>query len=72
MRLVNGKDILFKSHRKDILQKLNWWYETYKIKEKLDKNELTASLMGKTIFGLLETKMAILIYELTLLTLHHE
>ncbi len=55
MRLVNGKDILFKSHRKDILEKLNWWYETYKIKEKLDKNELTASLMGKTIFGLLET-----------------
>ncbi|PQM30132.1 hypothetical protein [Spiroplasma poulsonii] len=48
MRLVNGKDILFKSHRKDILEKLNWWYETYKIKEKLDKNELTASLMGKT------------------------
>ncbi len=55
MLLVNGKDILFKSHRKDILEKLNWWYETYKIKEKLDKNELTASLMGKTIFGLLET-----------------
>ncbi|AXF96959.1 hypothetical protein [Spiroplasma phoeniceum] len=55
MRLVNGKDILFKSHRKDILEKLNWWYENYKIKEKLDKNELTASLMGKTIFGLLET-----------------
>ncbi|WP_419333868.1 hypothetical protein [Spiroplasma endosymbiont of Sarcophaga variegata] len=55
MRLINGKDILFKSHRKDILEKLNWWYETYKIKEKLDKNELTASLMGKTIFGLLET-----------------
>ncbi|PQM30161.1 hypothetical protein [Spiroplasma poulsonii] len=48
-------NILFKSHRKDILEKLNWWYETYKIKEKLDKNELTASLMGKTIFGLLET-----------------
>ncbi|WP_374695821.1 hypothetical protein [Spiroplasma endosymbiont of Polydrusus formosus] len=40
-------------HRKDILEKLNWWYETYKIK-KLDKNELTASLMSKTIFGLLE------------------
>ncbi|WP_374696063.1 hypothetical protein [Spiroplasma endosymbiont of Polydrusus formosus] len=40
-------------HHKDILEKLNWWYETYKIK-KLDKNELTASLMGKTIFGLLE------------------
>ncbi|WP_374696544.1 hypothetical protein [Spiroplasma endosymbiont of Polydrusus formosus] len=40
-------------HRKDILEKLNWWYETYKIK-KLDKNELTASLMDKTIFGLLE------------------
>ncbi len=55
MRLVNGKNILFDSHDKKILDKLNWWYETYKIKEKLDKNELTSSLMGKTIFGLLET-----------------
>ncbi len=55
MRLVNGKDNLFKSHRKDILEKLNWWYETYKIKEELDKNGLTVILIGKTIFGLLET-----------------
>lgn len=55
MRLVNGKTILFNSHDKTILDKLNWWYETYKIKEKLDNNEITASLMGKTIFGLLET-----------------
>ncbi|WP_281042167.1 hypothetical protein [Spiroplasma citri] len=44
------------SHREDILNKLNWWYKTIiKIKEKLDIKELTASLMGKTIFGLLET-----------------
>ncbi len=38
MLLVNGKDILFKSNRKGILEKLNWLYETYKINEKLDKN----------------------------------